>query len=110
MFNITVPKNHPVTQAGCWICGVAVGDTNVRTGISDKTKKRWAMATTQIVCGTQFVRITESAPDGDDMKLKKWKHGETATFAISPDRADDGQLIVNGVSFIAQGAPAPVAA
>lgn len=101
MFDITVSPNHPVQKPGAWICGIVVKPTEVRSGISDKSKKPWAMATTCLLCDEQFVRVTESAKDGNIMNVKQWKKGETATFAIQADRADDGQLIANGVSFSA---------
>lgn len=107
MFDIKVGPSHPVQKAGAWICGIVVKETQVRSGISEKSKKPWAMGTTQILCDEQFVRVTESAPEGNITRLKIWKKGETATFAIQADRADDGQLLVNGSSHEVA---APVAA
>lgn len=99
MFDITVTDKHPVKKAGAWLCGICVKETEVRSGISEKSKKPWCMATTQLLCDEKFVRVTESAKDGNPLNVRIWKKGETATFEILADRADDGQLIVNGSSF-----------
>lgn len=89
----TIPPKPGSLPVGVFVVGRAVGDFQLRSGVSAKNGRPFQFVEGQVLAGTTFVKVTESVDVGTAPYLPK--DGDEVRANIVPDFKSNGVLAVS---------------
>lgn len=89
----TIPNKPVGLSVGVFVVGRAVGDFQLRSGVSAKNGRPYQFVEGQVVAGTTFVKISETVEVGSAPYLPK--DGDEVRASVVPDFKSNGILSVS---------------